>query len=176
MDDYDYLFKMVIVGDSGVGKTNLFQEDTSATIGVDFYSKSVQRGNKIIKTQLWDTAGQERYRAMAAAYYRGSTGAIIVFDVTHRQSFNNLQQWINEIGSYSSSDMPILIIGNKCDLASVRTVSSEEAQAFAEQHNMGYIETSALTADNVNKAFDTIIDTKTQSFMNRLQKVFCKVI
>ena len=129
---------MVIVGDSGVGKTSiltrfvldLFQEGTSSTIGVDFFTKSVKRGNNKIKTQLWDTgsshisyltiAGQERYRAMAAAYffhffvnsryYRGSSGGIIVFDVTCRQSFDNLQQWINEIWSYSSPDMPILIV------------------------------------------------------------------
>lgn len=155
VDQYDYLFKVVLIGDSGVGKSNLlsrfskneFNLESKATIGVEFATKNVElENNTKIKAQIWDTAGQERYRAITSSYYRGALGALIVFDVTKAKSFENLENWISELSSYASNDIISLIIGNKQDLAKLREVTTNDAMAFAKTKEMGYLETSALTA------------------------------
>ena len=165
-EDYDYLFKLVLVGDSGVGKSNLlgryikneFKQDTKTTIGVEFASKDLRFDNKIVKAQIWDTAGQERYRAISAAYYRNSSVALIIYDITKHQTFLNIDKWIQELEiSCADPDLIICIIGNKSDLSHLRTVSIEEGKSFAEKKKAYFFETSALNSDNVNTAFDLMV-------------------
>ena len=161
--DYDYLFKIMIIGDSGVGKSSLltrfadndFKSDYLSTIGVDFKIRTTSLGdtNKVIKLQIWDTAGQERFRSITSTYYRGAHGIILVYDVTSRKSFNNLQTWLNEIRQYAQPDVPCLLVGNKTDLKTRREVEPEEGKAFADSSNMVFIETSAKTSRNVDDSF-----------------------
>ena len=158
-------FKVVIVGDSGVGKTNLvrrfinnvFTKDTKATVGVEFMSKNFIVDNKVIKLELWDTAGQERYKAITAAYYRGAKGAMIVYDVTSKDSFNNVDKWHNELKTKGSQDINIIMIGNKTDLEDIRHVSSEQGQEKAHFLQIPIMETSALDASNVKESFNRLI-------------------
>ena len=172
-DDYDYLFKIVLIGDSGVGKSNLltrftrdeFNLESKSTIGVEFATKSIiiddahnPGSQKILKAQVWDTAGQERYRAITSAYYRGAVGALVVFDVTKRQSWENLKRiWIEELKSHSDANLVLMIVGNKIDLANLRQVTAEEAQAYADEQGYSFVETSALDATNVDQAFRGIL-------------------
>ncbi|KAK8822703.1 Rab11 family GTPase [Blastocystis sp. ATCC 50177/Nand II] len=177
-DYYDYLFKIVVIGDSSVGKTNIlsrytkdeFNIDSKATVGVEFASKCVRIDNKIIKAQIWDTAGQERYRAITSAYYRGAVGALIVYDITSRPSFEDVEEWLSELKQHSDSNVVIMLVGNKCDLVNQRTVESEEAIAFAEKHSMVFIETSAYDSTGINTAFETILkEIYKQSASNQVQ-------
>uniref|UniRef100_A0A0G4HVC1 Uncharacterized protein n=1 Tax=Chromera velia CCMP2878 TaxID=1169474 RepID=A0A0G4HVC1_9ALVE len=164
-DDYDYLFKIVLIGDSGVGKSNLlsrftrdeFNLESKSTIGVEFATKSVPTDGKIIKAQIWDTAGQERYRAITSAYYRGAVGALLVYDISKRASFEHIERWLTELRDHADPNIVILLVGNKSDLAHLRMVGAEEAAAFAEKHGLACIETSALDATNVEKAFHRIL-------------------
>jgi Ras-related protein Rab-11A len=161
LDEYDYLFKIVTIGDSGAGKScllsrfaiNEFDETSKTTIGVEFRSKSIDIGGKRVKCQIWDTAGQERYRAITNAYYRGAMGVMLVFDITRTETFRNLEQWIREIRDNADHNLKITLVGNKCDLKHLRMISTSDAKAFAESHNMEYIETSAKDATNVLRAF-----------------------
>ncbi|CAN1278265.1 Ras-related protein RABA4d [Linum perenne] len=145
----DYVFKVVLIGDSAVGKSQLlarfarneFSIDSKATIGVEFQTKTLSIDNKTVKAQIWDTAGQERYRAVTSAYYRGAVGAMLVYDMTKRQSFN----------------IVIMLIGNKSDLGSLRAVPQEDAQEFAQRENLFFMETSALESTNVETAFLTVL-------------------
>merc|ERR1712194_798946 len=141
-DEYDYLFKVVLIGDSEVGKSNLllrftrdeFNLESRSTIGVEFASKAVQLcDGKSAKAQIWDTAGQERYRAITSAYYRGALGALIVYDITKRSSFESVERWLYELREHADSTIQALLVGNKSDLEHQRVVSNEEAAAFAEQ-------------------------------------------
>ncbi|CAH8364107.1 unnamed protein product [Eruca vesicaria subsp. sativa] len=160
-DDYDYLFKLVLIGDSGVGKTNLlsrftrneFSIESKSTIGVEFATKSVHVDEKIIKAQLWDTAGQERYRAITSAYYRGAVGALLVYDITRHITFENVERWLKELRDHTDANIVIMIVGNKADLRHLRAVPMEEARSFSERENMFFMETSALDATNVEQAF-----------------------
>ena len=162
--EYDYLFKLLLIGDSGVGKSCLllrFADDTYtesyiSTIGVDFKSRTIKLDGKTIKLQIWDTAGQERFRTITSSYYRGTHGIIVVFDVTDQESFDNVKQWLHEIDRYASANVKKLLVGNKCDLASKRAVPTEQAAAFAESLGVEYLETSAKSALNVEKAFTAI--------------------
>ena len=137
--DYDYLFKMLIIGNSGVGKSclllryaeNSFNENFFNTIGVDFKLKTVKHENDVIKLQIWDTAGQERFRTLTASYYRGAQGIIIVYDVTDRETFDNVRTWINEIEKYSQAGVCKILVGNKCDMEDRRQITFEEGQEFA---------------------------------------------
>ncbi|XP_075244332.1 uncharacterized protein LOC142338452 isoform X1 [Convolutriloba macropyga] len=164
-DEYDYLFKIVLVGDSGVGKSNLlarfarneFNLDSRSTIGVEFATKSVRVDNKIIKAQIWDTAGQERYRVISSAYYRNSVGAVLVYDITKQESFQQLEKWKKEISDFAPTLCKTILVGNKVDLAHLRSVSPSDAEQFATQHNMNHLETSALKSTNVATLFQTLI-------------------
>ncbi|EMS52256.1 GTP-binding protein YPTM2 [Triticum urartu] len=157
----DYLFKLLLIGDSGVGKSCLllrFADDSYldsyiSTIGVDFKIRTVEQDGKTIKLQIWDTAGQERFRTITSSYYRGAHGIIIVYDVTDQDSFNNVKQWLNEIDRYASENVNKLLVGNKCDLADKRAVSYETAKAFADEIGIPFMETSAKNALNVEQAF-----------------------
>ncbi|PRP78835.1 hypothetical protein PROFUN_01008 [Planoprotostelium fungivorum] len=162
-DEYDYLFKVVLIGDSGVGKSNLlsrftrneFSLDSKSTIGVEFATRTVTCDGKIIKAQIWDTAGQEKYRAITSAYYRGAVGALLVYDITRPQTFEHLERWLQELLNHS--DKNIIIVGNKSDIVNMRAVSTDQAKEFAERHNISFIETSALEATNVELAFTNIL-------------------
>jgi len=164
--DYDHLFKLLLIGDSGVGKSCLllrFADDVfidryTSTIGVDFKIRTVTVGQERIRLQLWDTAGQERFRTITSSYYRRADGFIVVFDVTDRQSYENTRSWLQEIEKYSAAHVKRLIVGNKSDLAgSKRVVSSEEGRALAESLDIGFLETSAKNADNVERAFTALV-------------------
>mmetsp|Transcript_7836 Transcript_7836/g.23667 ORF Transcript_7836/g.23667 Transcript_7836/m.23667 type:complete len:209 (+) Transcript_7836:244-870(+) len=164
-DEYDYLFKIVIVGDSGVGKSNLltrftrdaFNYDSRTTIGVEFATSIIKIDGKSIKAQIWDTAGQERYRAITKAYYRGAYGALILYDISKRATFESVERWLAELKENSDTNMVIMLVGNKCDLGHSRAVSTEEGAAFASRHSLSFIETSALDATNVTEAFTQIL-------------------
>ena len=157
----DYKLKVVVVGDSGVGKTNLikrfvtntFSANSKATVGVEFISKSYRINDQVFKIEIWDTAGQERYKSLTAAYYKGAKGALIVYDTTQKTSFENIDKWMSEIKEKSSKDMKLMIIGNKIDLKDERQVETDEALAKAQILEAPIMETSALDATNVKEAF-----------------------
>ncbi|KAJ6803046.1 ras-related protein RIC1 [Iris pallida] len=159
--EYDYLFKLLLIGDSGVGKSCLllrfaddsYLESYISTIGVDFKIRTVEQDEKTIKLQIWDTAGQERFRTITSSYYRGAHGIIVVYDVTDQESFNNIRQWLNEIDRYASDNVNKLLVGNKCDLTDKRVVSYETGKAFADEIGIPFLETSAKSAANVEQAF-----------------------
>eukprot|EP00262_Sarcandra_glabra_P018518 TRINITY_DN6673_c1_g1_i1.p1 TRINITY_DN6673_c1_g1~~TRINITY_DN6673_c1_g1_i1.p1 ORF type:complete len:226 (+),score=19.20 TRINITY_DN6673_c1_g1_i1:210-887(+) len=161
----DYVFKVVLIGDSAVGKSQLlarfarneFSLDSKATIGVEFQTKTLVIDRKTIKAQIWDTAGQERYRAVTSAYYRGAVGAMLVYDMTKRQSFDHVARWLEELRGHADKNIAIMLIGNKSDLGTLRTVSTEDAKDFAQRENLFFMETSALEATNVESAFLTVL-------------------
>ncbi|KAK9095859.1 hypothetical protein Sjap_021356 [Stephania japonica] len=158
---YDYLFKLLLIGDSSVGKSCLllrFADDSYvdsyiSTIGVDFKIRTVEKDGKTIKLQIWDTAGQERFRTITSSYYRGAHGIIIVYDVTEMESFNNVKQWLSEVDRYASDNVCKLLVGNKCDLVDQKVVDTEVAKAFADELGIPFLETSAKESINVEQAF-----------------------
>uniref|UniRef100_T1JFW5 Ras-related protein Rab-43 n=1 Tax=Strigamia maritima TaxID=126957 RepID=T1JFW5_STRMM len=162
-ESYDFLFKIVVIGDSGVGKTSVVQRFKSGTfierhgntIGVDFAMKEMIVDGKKIKLQIWDTAGQERFRTITQSYYRSAHGVILVYDITKRSSFLNVQRWLEEVRRYTASNVLILMIGNKCDLETLREVENVEAQAMTERvpEIITTLETSAREDTNVSTAF-----------------------
>ena len=166
-EEYDYLFKVVLIGDSGVGKSNLlsrftrneFSLETKTTIGVEFATRNIQVENKTIKVQIWDTAGQERYRAITSAYYRGAVGALLVYAINSRDSFNDVERWLSELRENADRNIVIMLAGNKSDLKHLREVPTEEAKDFAKRFNLSFMETSALDSSNVEEAFKSIINT-----------------
>ncbi len=165
VEEYDYLFKSIVVGDGGVGKTALtlrfskgfFTEDYKMTIGVDFHVKTISidtfEGPIKCKLQLWDTGGQERFSSIRPMYYRGSLGSILVFDLTNSASFEHLPQWIEEVRANINAEIPVLLVGNKSDLTNQRAVSIEEINNFTRDFNLYYMETSAKTGDGVGDCF-----------------------
>ncbi|KAG0484953.1 hypothetical protein HPP92_009032 [Vanilla planifolia] len=164
-DDYDYLFKLVLIGDSGVGKSNLlsrftrneFNLESKSTIGVEFATRTLNVDGKIIKAQIWDTAGQERYRAITSAYYRGSVGALLVYDVTRRTSFENVERWLKELRQHTDPNIVVMLVGNKSDLRHLVTVSEDDGKALAERETLFFMETSALDSTNVENAFSEVL-------------------
>ncbi|CAM5176849.1 unnamed protein product [Eretmochelys imbricata] len=164
-DEYDYLFKVVLIGDSGVGKSNLlsrftrneFNLESKSTIGVEFATRSIQVDGKTIKAQIWDTAGQERYRAITSAYYRGAVGALLVYDIAKHLTYENVERWLKELRDHADNNIVIMLVGNKSDLRHLRAVPTDEARAFAEKNNLSFIETSALDSTNVEEAFKNIL-------------------
>ncbi|KAF8123429.1 GTPase [Boletus edulis] len=163
--NYDYLFKVVLIGDSGVGKSNLlsrftrneFKLDSKSTIGVEFATRSINIDGKVIKAQIWDTAGQERYRAITSAYYRGAVGALLVYDISKHATFASVSRWLKELRDHADLNNVIMLVGNKSDLKHLRAVPTEEAKNFASENELSFIETSALDASNVESAFQTTL-------------------
>ncbi|ROL45055.1 Ras-related protein Rab-25 [Anabarilius grahami] len=139
---YNFVFKVVLIGESGVGKSNLlsrftkneFNHDSRTTIGVEFSTRSIQVDNITIKAQIWDTAGLERYRAITSAYYRGAVGALLVYDVTKHLTYENVERWLKELYDHADPHIVVMLVGNKSDLGNVRTVPTEEAKDFAAIH------------------------------------------
>lgn len=164
-EDYDYLFKVVLIGDSGVGKSNLlsrftrneFSLESKSTIGVEFAARSVSVDGKSIKAQIWDTAGQERYRAITSAYYRGAVGAFLVYDITRHVTFENVERWYKELKDHTDVNIVVMLVGNKSDLLHLRAVSVEEGKSFAEREGLYFMETSALDSTNVENSFTQVL-------------------
>jgi Ras-related protein Rab-18 len=164
-DTYDHLFKLLLIGDSGVGKSSLlvsftenkFTDDMTTTIGVDFKVKYVNVRGKRVKLVIWDTAGQERFRTLTSSYYRGAQGIILIYDITNRESFDNLKNWLKEVNLYATyTDTVKLLVGNKIDLEAKRQVSEEAGEQFASENGMLFIEASAKTRTGVEQAFDEV--------------------
>lgn len=161
---YDYLFKLLLIGDSGVGKTCLlfrFAEDSFnnsfiSTIGIDFKIRTIDLDGKKIKLQIWDTAGQERFRTITTAYYRGAMGILLVYDITNEKSFENIKNWIRNIEEHASADVEKMILGNKCDMNDRRQVSRERGAQLAIEYAIKFMETSAKASVNVEEAFFTL--------------------
>lgn len=161
---YDYLFKLLLIGDSGVGKTSIlfkFSEDTFSpafisTIGIDFKIRTIDVDGKKIKLQVWDTAGQERFRTITTAYYRGAMGIMLVYDVSNMKSFENISNWIRNIEMHATQDVELMILGNKCDIVDKRQVSKERGEQLALQHSIKFLETSAKANINIDEAFRTL--------------------
>jgi len=165
MDQYDHLFKILLVGDSGVGKSSLllrftddmFQETFISTIGVDFKIRNVNIEGKTVKMQIWDTAGQERFRTITSSYYRGAHGIIVVYDITDTVSFNNAKMWLNEIERYACGNVTKLLVGNKADMNDKRVVETAVAKSFADQQGMLFSEASAKGGQGVEDAFLALV-------------------
>ena len=165
-DNYEMMFKVVLVGDSFVGKTNImskylnneFHEDSKATVGVEFGSKQFTIENHIVKVQIWDTAGQERYKAITSAYYKGAKGAFIVYDITRKESFDSIDKWFNDISSVADKNIVIILIGNKSDLEDQRQITKEKGEEKARSLSVAFLETSAFSGDNLEKAFEKMIN------------------
>ena len=164
--DHDYIFKIVLIGDTSVGKSCLltrfaddqFSESYVTTIGVDFRFKTMIVCDKITKVQVWDTAGQERYRSITNAYYRGAEAIMIVFDVTNKDSFTHIQDWMEEIIKYTGKDVVIIVGANKSDLND-RNVKKEEMEEFSKKKGIKIFECSAKTGDGVENAFKYMVET-----------------
>ena len=165
-DNYEMMFKIVLVGDASVGKTNImskylkneFKEDSKATVGVEFGAKQFTIDGHAIKAQIWDTAGQERYKAITSAYYRGAKGAFIVYDITRKDTFESVDKWVNDLTATSDKNITIIVIGNKSDLEDQRQVTKEQGEEKATKLQVAFFETSAFSGENVEKAFEQMIN------------------
>ena len=159
--NYSYLFKYIIIGDSAVGKSNIllryihdnFNEEFQSTIGVEFGAKNIKIEDKIFRIQIWDTAGQETFRSITRAYYKNSVCAFVVYDITNKNSFQNVKSWIEDCRKQSPKTVFMVLIGNKVDLEDNRQVSYEEGSVFAEKNGMLFFETSAKTGKNIEEIF-----------------------
>ena len=157
---YDFLFKLLIIGESGVGKTCLllrftddsFTQNHLTTIGIDFKIKIINIEDKLIKLQIWDTAGQERFRTITKTYYKGAHGIILTYDVTDQNSFKNIRNWIKQIEANAQTSVKKVLVGNKCDKPD-RVVTEEEGKKLADDYSMSFFETSAKTNQNVGEVF-----------------------
>lgn len=164
-NDFLYQFRLILIGESTVGKSSILRQfkegeyfpDISLTVGVDFHAKLVQVDGKPIKLQLWDTAGQDRFRAIVKAYYRNAVGGLLVYDITNRESFLHLNEWLEDAKLHAEPHNPVFIlVGNKSDQAKKREVSTEDGQQYADEHDMEFIETSAKTGRHVEEAFQRL--------------------
>jgi len=173
-NNYDHLFRYIIVGDMAVGKScillqftdNKFRNQHELTIGVEFGAKTIEIGGKIIKIQIWDTAGQEAFQAITRTYYKGAIGALLVYDITRRETFTHVSKWLEEVRNNSSKSITIILIGNKKDLEDRRQVTYEEGEALAKENGLMFLEASAKTAYNVVESFNL----SAQSILNSMQK------
>ena len=164
-EEYEMMVKVILIGDSAVGKTNImskylknqFIEDSKATVGVEFGSKLFTINGHNIKAQIWDTAGQEKYKAITGAYYKGSKGAFVVYDITKKDTFESVDKWINDLKSTGDPKMTIIIIGNKLDLEHKREVLKEQGEEKAKSFGCAFLETSAFSGDNIEKGFEMMI-------------------
>ncbi|XP_028649927.1 LOW QUALITY PROTEIN: ras-related protein Rab-25b [Erpetoichthys calabaricus] len=164
-EDYNFVFKVVLIGESGVGKSNLlsrftkneFNHDSRTTIGVEFSTRTVIVDGLTVKAQIWDTAGLERYRAITSAYYRGAVGALLVYDISKHLTYVSVERWLKELYDHADPHIVVMLVGNKSDLAHVRAVPTEEARDFAGKNGLLFIETSALESTNVETAFHNVL-------------------
>ena len=162
---YDMIFKIVLIGNTSVGKTNIlskyltdqFDPDSKATVGVEFGTKNFKIENNIVKVQIWDTAGQERYRSITNAYYKGAKGSLLVYDITNKKSFDDLDKWILDLKTNGDDNLSLILLGNKSDLEDKRVISTEEGKNKAEFYKSSFLETSALNGNNIEKAFSELI-------------------
>ena len=165
-DIYDLIYKIILVGDSGVGKTNIltryinneFSFSTQSTVGVEFSGKMIKKDGKAIKLQIWDTAGEERYKSITNAYYKGSKGALVVYDISKRTTFENVNKWIDELKLKGSEDIIIMLVGNKSDLEDKREVQIEEVENKSKLYKIAFCETSAMNGKNIEQVFDSLTD------------------
>ena len=165
-DNYELMVKVVIVGDSGVGKTNImskylkneFHEDSKATVGVEFGSKQFNIQGHQVKAQIWDTAGQERYKAITSAYYKGAKGAFIVYDISRKNTFDSISRWVSDITATADKKITLILIGNKSDLEDQRQVTKEQGEEKAKEFGLAFLETSASSGDNLEKAFSLMVN------------------
>ena len=173
--EYDYLFKLLLIGNSSVGKSsllfrfveNVWDDSFVPTIGVDFKLKTLEVNGKKVKLQIWDTVGQERFKNITASYYRGGNGVLVVYDITERESFDNLTSWLIEIEKNANKNVYKLLIGNKCDLEDKRKVTYQEGKDFAESNGMKFIETSAKDNTKVQEAFELLTSEIMKSAVNK---------
>ena len=162
--EYDYLFKVLLIGNSGVGKSSLllrfaddvFTDNFMPTIGVDFKIRTIEVDGKTIKLQIWDTAGQERFKTITASYYKGAHGIMVTYDLTDRESFSAIENWMNEVEKNASDNISRILLGNKSDLEDARKVTTDEGKDLSEHYNVRFIETSAKDCKNVEEAFVTM--------------------
>ncbi|XP_071498716.1 ras-related protein Rab-10-like isoform X2 [Diadema setosum] len=161
---YDLLFKLLLIGDSGVGKTCLlfrFSDDTFSTtfistIGIDFKIKTVELNGKKIKLQIWDTAGQERFHTITTSYYRGAMGIMLVYDITQEKTFDNIAKWLRNIQEHANEDVEKMLLGNKCDMEDKRMINKDRGESIAKENGIKFLETSAKANINVEQAFMTL--------------------
>ena len=173
--EYDYILKLLLIGNSSVGKSsllfrfveNVWDDSFVPTIGVDFKLKTLEVNGKKVKLQIWDTAGQERFKNITASYYRGGNGVLVVYDITERESFDNLTSWLIEIEKNANKNVYKLLIGNKCDLEDKRKVTYQEGKDFAESNGMKFIETSAKDNTKVQEAFELLTSEIMKSAVNK---------
>ena len=164
-ESYEFMFKVVLVGDMSVGKTNIiakylkndFSEDYKTTIGVEFHSKITKVEGHVVKAQIWDTCGQERFKSITDSYYKGAKGAFVVYDITRKNTFESVDSWISALRSAADKNLNIIIIGNKSDLEDQRQVETEQGEEKAQNNEAAFMETSAYSGDNIDKAFDNMI-------------------
>ena len=162
---YDYLFKLLIVGDPGVGKSSImtryvgedFEECTTGTVGLDFRIRIIQLNGIRIRLQIWDSAGHERYRPLTTTYYRGSDGIVIVYDITDDQTFEHVTSWVEEVNRFTDKDVPKIVVGNKCDLNTRISVDNERAREYAKNNGMFLFQTSAKSSKNIENAFEQLV-------------------
>ena len=174
--NFHYLLKYVVIGDSGVGKSNIllryiynsFSEEFKTTVGVEFGAKNLELDKKIYRIQIWDTAGQENFRSIARAYYKNSVCACVVYDISSRSSFENIQSWIDDCTKQTAKSVLLLLIGNKSDLKDQREVSYEEGEAYAKEHNMLFLETSAKTGNNIGDIFEKSLNQIAKNIKNNV--------
>ncbi len=165
--NFNYLFKYIIIGDPSVGKSNLlmkfahnkFTDEYQATIGVEFGAKNITFNNQIYRIQIWDTAGAESFRSITRAYYKNSVCAFIVYDITKRETFENVQVWLDDIKNQCPQTVLLVLVGNKLDLENERQISYEEGESFAQKNNMYFFETSAKTGVNIENLFLKSVET-----------------
>ena len=179
---YDMIFKIVLIGDTSVGKTNIlskyltdeFDAKSKATVGVEFGVKNFKIENNIVKVQIWETAGEERYRSITNAYYKGAKGSLLVYDITNKKSFENVEKWISDLKANADEDISMILLGNKTDLEDKRVVTTEEGKNKAEFYNLTFMETSALNGNNIREAYNELImdvDKKNHELLENQAKV-----
>ena len=174
IEEYEMMVKVILIGDSGVGKTNImskflkneFMEESKATVGVEFGSKLFNHEGHKIKAQIWDTAGQEKYKAITGAYYKGSKGALVVYDITQKKTFENIEKWVNDLKAAGDPKITIILIGNKNDLDNKRQVSKDQGEEKARSFGCAFLETSAYSGDNIDKAFNLMVKEIYEKFSN----------
>ena len=166
VNNYDLLYKIIIIGDTCVGKSNIlsryvkdeFREDSKSTVGVELGTKFVKIKETGAKVQIWDTAGQERYRSITSSYYKGSHGCLIVYDITNEKTFENVEKWLEQAKKEAGNDVSVILVGNKCDLEDARKITKEQGEEKAKTLNVPFFETSALSRVNVNEIFMELLN------------------